>query len=837
VVTNYSCTFEVNLQAGTCRFSSGRSAEIIGLAVIYFIVARLSLLLAFGQTNVCPVWPPTGLALAAVFHCGYRVWPGIAMGAFGANVVTFISNGLHPVTALPLSLFIGAGNTLEALAGFFLVSRFIAGRNPFFQVRDFFVYVTFGAAAAAAVSAAVGTSGLYFAGITPLQDVGYLWLTWWGGDVFGALIITPFLLTWLTRDLPVWSALNRLEFLVVFLLLSGYLLFLFTGSPQSVSDHGLYHEYLVVPLLLWATFRLGQHGATAAMLVTALVATWYTVKGLGPFAHETTNDSLLALVAFLSFNALIVLSLAALQKERDRFEETLKSNEAFLTSIIEHLPNMVFVKEAGNLRFVRMNKAGEELLGYPRESLIGKNDYDFFPENEADFFTENDRKVLINKQLVDIPRESIQTKHKGTRYLHTRKIPLLDSRGEPLYLLGISEDITEQQHTLEENRALESRLRQAQKMEAIGTLAGGIAHDFNNILSAILGYAELAEEEAAEGKGSLRKYLREILHGANRARDLVRQILMFSRKTDRELHPVNVETVVTEVLKLLRSTIPTTIEIRQDISSGCAPVLADSTEIHQVVMNLCTNAYQAMRETGGILGVSLHPVLLGAEDIDGMHLQPGQYLKLEISDTGGGINEDTRNRIFEPYFTTKAKGEGTGLGLAVVHGIVTNLRGDIVLRSEPGKGTVFAVYLPAVAQVQGKSSGDGGEEQKNGGGERLLVVDDDPSIVEVYSQMFTGLGYEVTAFTDSVAALDEFRSEPAGFDLIVTDMTMPVMTGAELTGKVLAIKPGMPIVLCTGFSDLIDEEKAKSIGISAFVSKPASRKQMAATVRMVLDNS
>lgn len=525
-----------------------------------------------------------------------------------------------------------------------------------------------------------------------------------------------------------------------------------------------------------------------------------------------------------------------LQKRITLGSEHLAESESFLNDVIENIPNMVFVKDAKDLRFVRLNKAGEELLGYKQEELIGKTDHDFFPPEEALFFTEKDREVLTHKKLSDIPEEPIQTRHKGTRILHTQKIPILDKEGEPVFLLGISEDITEDKNALEERQLLEGQLRQAQKMESIGTLAGGIAHDFNNILSAIFGYAELAKEDINEPE-KIQKDLDEVLSGARRARDLVRQILTFSRKNDTELQPLRIQSILKESLKLLRSTIPTTIEIKQDINPQCEPVLADPTQIHQVIMNLCTNAYHAMRDTGGILNISLHPVELAKEDLGHkIDFASGSYLKLEIQDTGIGMNREVQEKIFEPYFTTKGKKEGTGLGLSVVHGIITSLKGHIYVYSEIGRGTTFKIYLPTIVDT-GSATAMQTEEISPipTGHERILLVDDDADIVQLNHTILAGLGYHITPFTRGMDALQAFQQNPSQFDLLLTDMTMPDMTGTELAKEILTIRPEMPIVLSTGFSELVNAEKAKSLGIRAFTTKPVSRKDLAQTVRNVLD--
>ena len=400
-------------------------------------------------------------------------------------------------------------------------------------------------------------------------------------------------------------------------------------------------------------------------------------------------------------------------------------------------------------------------------------------------------------------------------------------------VLAIARDITKRKQAEKETETLQMRLQQAQKMEAVGTLAGGIAHDFNNILSAIIGYTEIALDDVKK-ETLLHSNLKEVFKAGRRAKDLVKQILAFSRQSEQERQRLQVKYLTKEALKLLRSSLPTTIEIRQDIQSDSV-VLADPTQIHQVLMNLCTNAGSAMQEKGGVLDVKLKDVELDTE-FTSRHpdLKPGLYVNLTVSDTGHGMSPKVLERIFDPFFTTKEKGEGTGMGLSVVHGIVKSYGGTITAYSEPGKGSTFNVFLP-VTEAKAES-----EKKKEGtipkGKERILCIDDEQVLVDLGKQMLESLGYKVTAKTSSVEALKLFKSQPDMFDLIITDMTMPSMTGEELAKEVLAIRPDIRVILCTGFSAKIDKEKAKSIGIRAFVMKPILKQQMAETVREVLDS-
>jgi signal transduction histidine kinase len=382
----------------------------------------------------------------------------------------------------------------------------------------------------------------------------------------------------------------------------------------------------------------------------------------------------------------------------------------------------------------------------------------------------------------------------------------------------------------------ERQLQQVLKIQAIGTLAGGIAHDFNNILFPIVGYTELTMDEVPDDSVA-HNNLEEVLKAAHRAKDLVQQILTFSRQSGQERKPVKVQLIIKEALQLLRASIPASIEIINKIDDDCHPVMGDATQIHQVIMNLCTNAYQAMQDKGGTLEVNLSEVYVGYEETaKKIGMQPGKHLQLLVRDEGCGMDAVVLGRIFEPYYTTKEQGKGTGLGLSVIHGIVKNHRGDISVTSSPGKGTTFKVYLPITEDAEIATE----LEPSNGtvkGNERILLIDDEEQIVSMEQQMLENLGYEVTARTDSTEALKEFSQQPQNFDLVITDMTMPQMTGDELAQKLLNIKPDIPVILCTGFNEDITEEKALSMGIQKFVMKPVIKNDLATTIRTVLDHN
>ena len=519
-------------------------------------------------------------------------------------------------------------------------------------------------------------------------------------------------------------------------------------------------------------------------------------------------------------NETIILSITRDITERKQMEA---DRGRWLTAIEQAAEGIMITDINGIIEYV--NPSFEKISGYPALELMGQNPRILKSGVQDDLFYGRMWETITSGKIWN--NRIINKKKTGSYYTEDTTIsPVFDPSGKIINFVAVKRDITDE-------IKMKEKLQQSQKMEAIGTLAGGIAHDFNNILFPIVGHTEMLLEDSPEDS-PFRSSLTEIYTGALRARDLVHQILAFARQEKNELKLMKMQPIIKEALKLLRSTIPTTISIGRNIQSDCGPVTADPTQIHQIIMNLATNAYHAMEKNGGELKVNLKEIELSEDDRINPDMVPGRYACLSVADTGTGMNKEVISRIFDPFFTTKGQGKGTGMGLSVVHGIVTAMKGAIQVYSEPGKGTEFHVYLPVVKNVSEKN-----ESFANGpipgGCEKILLVDDEEAIVTMEKQILERLGYQITSRTSSIEALEAFRAGPDKFDLVITDMAMPHMPGDKLAVELIRIRPRIPILLCTGFSESMSEDKIKNLGIRGFVLKPIIIKDLARKIREALD--
>jgi two-component system cell cycle sensor histidine kinase/response regulator CckA len=487
---------------------------------------------------------------------------------------------------------------------------------------------------------------------------------------------------------------------------------------------------------------------------------------------------------------------------------------------------------------LRINDTELKWLEYSRDEVIGKKKWsDFLTPAGCQIFKNTFPILKKQKWIRDIEYELVR-KDGSVFPVLLNATAVVDEKGNYVESRSTCFDITERKQAEKERRLLEAELFQSQKMEAIGTLAGGIAHDLNNILGGILGYTELVLTTSITQDHPARKYMDGVLRGIDRASDLVSHINTFSRQEESQRKLIGLGPVIKEALKLIKVTLPAKIEMRQRITDVEKTVFADPTQMHQVVMNLCTNAAHTMKEKGGILEVSLSQVTFGADDaVFHPDLKTGvEYELLIISDTGAGIDPENIGRIFEPFFTTKKPGEGTGLGLSVVYGIIKSHDGVICVESEPGQGSTFRVYIPTI---------NAAHEEKNiqidevmpGGSERIMLVDDETALTAIFKSQLEDLGYSVDAHNDPLLALDAFKRNPAYYDLVITDMTMPHMMGTDLAAKLSMVRSDIPVILCTGVIDKIQQDYLRSCGICDMILKPISIKKLAQEIRQVLDDN
>jgi len=512
---------------------------------------------------------------------------------------------------------------------------------------------------------------------------------------------------------------------------------------------------------------------------------------------------------------------------QDRLERMVEEKTAALRKyerIVSSSHDMLaFVDRDGT--YLAANQAYADFVGQPAKKLLGLRIRDVFEETLYQDVIKPRLERAFQGEKIVYQRPMVLGDGK-THHLDVAYYPHADDNGAVTGAVISLRDITHM-------KGMEAQLRQSQKMEAIGTLAGGIAHDFNNILSSIIGFSELLIMDSSE-KASSRESAEQILSAGHRARDLVKQILAFSRQSKTDRKPLFIHLIAKEALKMLRATLPSSIEIRQKIYP-CAAVTADPTEIHQVFMNLCTNAAQAM-PGGGRLTVALQNQTIPENLPNGaFHAPPGEYVCLTVSDTGHGMDPETQKRIFDPYFTTKETGEGTGLGLAMVHGIVKEMKGEILGESPPGKGAVFSIYFRTAGEKPAERSHPGDIRAISGGTETILFVDDEAPIIKLNQERLSSLGYEVVAFTSSIKALAEFTAAPDRFDLIITDLTMPHMTGTVLAGEIRKIRKEIPILLCTGFSHKVKQPELAALGISGVIFKPVVIREMDRQIRSALE--
>jgi PAS domain S-box-containing protein len=789
------------------------------VALAYLGSGWVGLRLALVEANITVVWPPTGIAIAALVIGGWRWWPAVTLGALAVNLLS----GAPPA----VSLAVAFGNTVGPLLSALLLQR--VGFDRRFSHRRDTGWFCVAVMAGLIIPPTVGVTALDLGGVVPWA--GERWVMWWLGDVVGALVVGPLLLSWDRRrvvDLVQPARLIEAAVLVLVVVGMGVAVFLEVGRVSMA--------FLMLPPVVWSALRFGLWPTSVTVITIAAFAAWGTALGGGPFAVPGASTHLL-LASFLGTMALLNLLLAGLLAEREQAEDRLRASEERLRLAIDHAHMATWEFD---LRSGRLMTSGR------RQELFGSE----MPTDRAGFLAHahaDDRarvEQAITRCITERGRLNVEFRvlQSAGECWVALEGEVSDDAGQPR-LSGIVRDITPRKRAEEERVRLEAALLQAQKLKAVGTLAGGIAHDFNNVLSVILNATELARSELP-GEHPLHPRLRVIAHAGTRARDLVRQILTFSRGQEVHHVPLRAETVVGEVVAFLRATLPSTVVLDSQIAAHCPMILGDATQLHQVLMNLGTNAWQSLSQQRGCITLAvelLEITAVGRAPCPG--LAPGRYLHLSVSDTGQGMDEQTVARIFEPFFTTKPLGQGTGLGLAVAHGIITDHQGAIAVESRPGQGSTFHLCIPALTQaeetalsaaVPARAATPVTPPMAVPVIPHVLLVDDEDLLVELGIQLLTTQGFRVTGFTDPHAALAAVRQQPRSFDVVITDLTMPGMTGLELAGELHQVRADLPIILASGYGGDVTPERAARVGIRQVIDKPAPPGALARSIWAVL---
>jgi signal transduction histidine kinase/integral membrane sensor domain MASE1 len=887
------------------RISLRTVTAILALTVFYFCAGKLGLFLAYLHPSASAVWPPSGIALAALLLWGYRLWPGIFLGAFLVNITT--------AGSLETTLGIAAGNTLEALLGAWLINHFAGGPKAFERARNIFRFAVLAALVSTAVGATFGVTILSLEGFAQWQQYAAVWLTWWLGDMAGDLLVAPLLVIWVTQPYPHLNTSRILEAagVLLLLMLSGYVVFL-AGSRFLL-------ESIVILPLLWAAFRFGQRGAVTAAFLMSSIALAGTVRGTGPFVTQDLNEALLRLQGFMATIAVAGLVLASVITERLRAEQHLQVRDA----VSRILADSKDLDEAGSkiLQVLcertgcivgsiwKLNQADNQLacLKFWHSASVqtprfeaGTLERRFTPAAGLPARVWSSGNVVWISDLTkdnNFPRATVATEE-GLRAAFGFPIKLEDeifgmiecfsreTREPDDHFLGMVTDIggqlgqfierkraeellsrareellktnqdlerrvrkrtAELEQTnatllkhIEEQKSLEEQLRQAQKMESIGTLAGGIAHDFNNVLNIIRGYATLIGRQTSgnlEIADSLKIIDQEIERGAS----MVRRLLTIARKTETLLAATNANEVVLTVSELIKQTFPKTIDLELHLDRALPPVMADPNQLSQALLNLCVNARDAM-PTGGKLSIKTE--LIDATEM--RHRHPGDstdpHVCIVIGDTGMGIDEGLRRRIFEPFFTTKPFGQGTGLGLAMVYGIVKNHNGIIDVESEPGQGTIFRLYLPilrtdkefTVHEIVRKETL--GEQGANYCG-TILVVEDEEHMVQLLRKVLLQAGYQILAATDGRQAIDLYQHHKQNVDIVLVDLGLPKSSGAEVIRALKEQNPYVEIIVATGYLEPELKSDLLRAGVKDYIQKPYQIKDVLEKISSIMDRA
>ena len=802
------------------RATLSYAATLVALAAVYYAAARLGLRYASIGQSVSLIWPPSGVAFAALVLVGYRYWPGVTLGAFLANAATSIP--------LPATVAIACGNTLGALVAAAVLRRRAGERPELGDLRTVRNLVLLAAPLGALLSAVFGSLSLSLTGSLP-TDLSTSVAVWFAGDLLGMLVVSPVLLAWATPRHDGESTRRLLELL---LLCAGTAAAAEIGLGRLGSTFlgEVHYPYLLFPFVIWAALRFGTRGASLMTLTLAAVAVWRTVQGGSPFVGGTSLNTLFGLACYLAVVAVAGLGLAAaVHWERAKATQALSESEARLRRALDaaRMGTWVWSVERNaltwddNMRQLYGLARGDPMTSY--EDFLAR----VHPEDRA-FVAETVRKVLEEGRDLDYDFRIVLPDGR-TRWISDQGELHRDGEGRPLYLTGVCTDVTERRMT-------EERLRQAHRMESVGRLAGGVAHEANNQMSVVLGAAHFILRRA-DVPEAVRADAEFIQKAAERTAAVTAQLLAFSRRQVLKPEVLNLNRLVTAWEPVLRRLMGEDCGVSLNLSPDLGAVRADPGQLEQVLLNLALNARDAMPRGGRIVIETFQTVITEADARmkPGTATRPGSYVVLAFSDTGHGMDKETLSHIFEPFFTTKGVGQGTGLGLSTVYGIVKQSDGYIWAYSEPGHGTTFKMYLPVKTAGAVAAPLEPSALVRSKAGERILVVEDEASVRYMMKRTLEDAGYEVIDAGSAEEALDVIQTGD-GFHLVVTDVVMPRKNGRELAEELKQVRPGVPVLFTSGYTDGEIARRGLLEPGAAFIQKPLTPTALVRAVRTRLED-
>ena len=792
--------------------------KLLTLAILYALLANWvpGNLSIKGSTSV--FWPPSGFAVAVLLLGGFRYWPAV----FGGALASVVMDG-YPLWR---QLGVASGSTLEAVITVWLLLRSKDFSLELQRAQDY-LWIFMAGTVGALASALTGTSILLMVGSIAAPTFLLTFVSWYQGNILSILLLTPLILVW--RRIPwAWFLGARTietSFFLGFVLLLGHVTFIGLRGEISTSTPLAYLTFLVVA---WAAVRFGRHGALLVAFVTALQAPIGAVMGVGPFAADVARANLSSLWTYLLVLTVIGTTMALVLhqreqalEERKRVEGELRQSQERMYSFVRDAPVVLFVLDANGV-FTFSEGRGLQTLGLRPGEAVGLSAFELYRAYPS--IVDSLRRALggqVHNAVHDL----------GAFVFDVYYTPLKDDKGRPAGAIGVATDITERKRAEVEREKLREQLSHAQRMESIGRLAGGVAHDFNNLLTVINGYAELALTRLPKSDKQ-RNELEEILKAGQRAAGLTEQLLAFSRKQILQPRALDLNRVVTDMRSMLKRLVGEDVEVRFLPCSEVPMVSADPHQLEQIIMNLAVNARDAMPR-GGHLTIETS-IVEGCENQDSVpELPPGRYVMLAVSDSGIGIDTATQKRIFEPFFTTKPPGKGTGMGLSMVHGIVAQSGGHISVRSELGQGATFRIHLPALGHmVTGVESPPIDAELH--GDETILVVEDQADVRRYVAAVLLKYGYQVIEASSAPEALTVFDSHGVKIHLVLTDVVMPDMSGAELVARVAALRPEVKSLLMSGYTDEVMVQHGVIHEDASFIQKPFSPEELVAKVRAIL---